>query len=177
MKEKKEELWLSPMTKAPTSTEKSRKEKKSKTPPKTSMTQRVRTDLGRSKGRALTQSYDKSPYIHRKIQKGKTQHKNATKNFDDTTSADRLRTVSSGNDSHPTGVVKPVNGILVQRIIVKKWLDRSLFDKGMKFGIVVVYSITKDISYDAKQNRSKIWYFGVKQQNFVQKLREIGKSW
>ena len=53
--------------------------------------------------------------------------------------------------------------ILVQRIIVKKWLDRSLFDKSMKFGIVVVYSITKDISYDAKQNRSKIWYFGVKQ--------------
>ena len=53
--------------------------------------------------------------------------------------------------------------IIVQRIIVKKWLDRSLFDKSMKFGIVVVYSITKDISYDAKQNRSKIWYFGVKQ--------------
>ena len=45
---------------------------------------------------------------------------------------------------------------IVQRIIVKKWLDRSLFDKSMKFGTVVVYSITKDISYDAKQNRSKI---------------------
>ena len=45
----------------------------------------------------------------------------------------------------------------------QKLLDRSLFDKSMKFGTVVVYSITKDISYDPKQNRSKIWYFGVKQ--------------
>ena len=32
-------------------------------------------------------------------------------NFDYTTIADRLRTVSSGNDSHQTGVIKPVNGI------------------------------------------------------------------
>ena len=52
---------------------------------------------------------------------------------------------------------------IVQRIIVKKWLDRSLSDKSIKFGIVVAYSIKNDISYDAKQNRSKIWYFGVKQ--------------
>ena len=37
--------------------------------------------------------------------------KNATKNFDYTTIADRLRTVSWGNDSHPAGVVKPVYGI------------------------------------------------------------------
>ena len=40
--------------------------------------------------------------------------------------------------------------LIVQRIIVKKWLDRSLFDKSMKFGTVVVHSITKDIRYDAK---------------------------
>ena len=33
-------------------------------------------------------------------------------NFDYTTIADRLRTVSWGNDSHPTGVVIPVSGIL-----------------------------------------------------------------
>ena len=32
--------------------------------------------------------------------------KNATKNFDYTTIADQLRTVSWGNDGHPTGVVK-----------------------------------------------------------------------
>ena len=40
--------------------------------------------------------------------KTKGQHKNATKNFEYTTIADRLRTVSWSNDSHPTGVVKPV---------------------------------------------------------------------
>ena len=33
---------------------------------------------------------------------------NATKNFDYSTIADRLRTVSGSNNSHPTGVVKPV---------------------------------------------------------------------
>ena len=64
------------------------------------------------KRRDLTQSYNKSPYTDRKIQKATWQHKNATKNFDYTIIADRLRTVSWGNDSHPTGVVKPVNGIL-----------------------------------------------------------------
>ena len=39
------------------------------------------------------------------------QHTHATKNFDYTTIADRLRTVILDNDSHQTGVVKPVNGI------------------------------------------------------------------
>ena len=34
--------------------------------------------------------------------------KNATKHFDYTTIADRLRTVSWSNNNHPTGVVKPV---------------------------------------------------------------------
>ena len=33
----------------------------------------------REKGRDLTQSNDKSPYTHRKIQKETWQHKNATK--------------------------------------------------------------------------------------------------
>ena len=59
--------------------------------------------MPREKGRDLTQSFDKSPYTH----------KNATiqkrhQNFDYTTIADRLRTVSWSNNSHPTGVVKPV---------------------------------------------------------------------
>ena len=63
------------------------------------------------KGRDPTQSCDKSPYTHRKVQKAKWQHKNTTKTFDYATIADRLRTVNSGNDSHPTGVVKPVYGI------------------------------------------------------------------
>ena len=59
----------------------------------------------KEKGRDLAHSYDKSPYTDRKIQKATFQHKKATKNFDYTTIADRLRTVSWGNDSHPTGVV------------------------------------------------------------------------
>ena len=55
------------MTKAPTPTEKFKKQRdNTKTPPKTLITQRLRTDLGRSVG---------------------------------------------GNDSYPTGVVKPVYGI------------------------------------------------------------------
>ena len=51
---------------------------------------------------------------------------------------------------------------------------RSLFDKSMKFGTGVVLDITWDISYDAKLNRSKICYFGVKQLNSVQK---IARNW
>ena len=43
---KQEEIWLSPMKKAPTPTEKSKKQRdKTKAPPKTSITQRLRTDL------------------------------------------------------------------------------------------------------------------------------------
>ena len=59
--------------------------------------------FAREKGRDLTQSYAKSPYTHRTIQKASWQHKNATKNFDYTTIADRLRTVSWGirNIYHP----------------------------------------------------------------------------
>ena len=63
------------------------------------------------KGRDLTRSYDKSPYTNRKFQKASWQHKNATKTFDYTTTADRLRTVSWSTDSNPTGVVKTVYGI------------------------------------------------------------------
>ena len=63
MKEKKKEIWLSPVTKTPTPTEQSKKQQDN--------------------------------------------IKNATKNFDYTTIADRLRTVSWSNSSHPTGVVKP----------------------------------------------------------------------
>ena len=43
-----------------------------------------------------------------KFKKGTRQDKNATKNFDYKTIADRLWTVSWNNKSHPTGVVKPV---------------------------------------------------------------------
>ena len=61
---RKKEIWLSPMTKAPTPTEKSKKQ-------------------------------------------GNNIKKNVTKNFDYTTIAGRLRTVSWSNSSHLTGVDKP----------------------------------------------------------------------
>ena len=65
----------------------------------------------REKGRDLTQSYDKSPCTHRKIQKASWQHKkNATKNFDYTTIADWLRMVSWSNVQQSTPMV---------------WLNRS----------------------------------------------------
>ena len=66
LKEKKEEIWLSPMTKAPTPTE---------------------------------------------LPKGQSDKtNNATKKFDYTAVADRLRTVSRSNYSHPTGVVNRFTG-------------------------------------------------------------------
>ena len=74
-------------------------------------TQLRMSQILREKGRDLTQCYDKSPFTHRKIQKATWQHPNDTKHFDYTTIEDRLRTVSWSNDSHPTGVVKPVYGI------------------------------------------------------------------
>ena len=46
----------------------------------------------------------KAPAPDRKIQKASWQHKNAIKNFDYTTIADRLRTASLGNDSHPIDI-------------------------------------------------------------------------
>ena len=57
LKEKKEEIWLSPVTKTPTPTEQSTKQRdNTKTPPKTLITQLLRTDLGRSVGvTAVTQ--------------------------------------------------------------------------------------------------------------------------
>ena len=53
----------------------------------------------------------KAPTPTEKSKKQNCQHKNAIKNFNYITIADRLGTVSWSNDSLPTGVVKPVNGI------------------------------------------------------------------
>ena len=51
IKEKKKEIWPSPMTKPPIPTENSKtKGQHTQRPPKTSITQRLRTDLGRSVG-------------------------------------------------------------------------------------------------------------------------------
>ena len=46
------------------------------------------------KGRDLTQSYDKSPYFHRKVQKAVTTQNKTKQNFDYTTIADRLTTAT-----------------------------------------------------------------------------------
>ena len=62
----------------------------------------------REKVRYLTQSYDKSAYTHSKSKKQRDNIKNATKNFDYTTIADRLGMVSWNYSSNLTGVVKPV---------------------------------------------------------------------
>ena len=67
-------------------------------------------------------------------EKSKTQCDNTktrAKNFYYTTIADRLRTVSWGNDSHPTGVVQPVYGIptfpLTTKDCVIKWQSQIIF--------------------------------------------------
>ena len=66
----------------------------------------------RRKGKRSDWVLCQKPLHRQKIQKATWQHNNGTKNFDYTTIAYLLRTVSRGNDSHPTGVVKPVYGIL-----------------------------------------------------------------
>ena len=45
---------------------------------------------------------------------------------------------------------------------MENYTNRKLFDKNMKFCILVVHDLTNDISYDAKLNRSKNCYFGGK---------------
>ena len=45
---------------------------------------------------------------------------------------------------------------------MENYINGKLFDKNMKFCILVVHDLTNDISYDAKLNRSKNAIFGVK---------------
>ena len=65
--------------------------------------------LWREKEGDLTQSYDKNPHNNRNLENQWTIQK-PHQNFDYTTIAYRLRTVTSSNNSHRTGVVKPVYG-------------------------------------------------------------------
>ena len=46
---------------------------------------------------------------------------------------------------------------------------------GIRFCALTIHDITKVKSYDVKLNVYKIFYFGVKRSNSMQKLREIGK--
>ena len=41
----------------------------------------------------------------------------------------------------------------------ENYINGKLFDKNMKFGILVVHDVTNDITYDAKLKRSKNFYF------------------
>ena len=50
-------------------------------------------EIWRDEGRDLAQSYNKNPYTNRQVLKASRQHK-TLKNFEYTTIADRLRTVS-----------------------------------------------------------------------------------
>ena len=52
------------------------------------------------KGSNLAQSYDKSPFIQRIIQKAPWQHKTATKNFDYTTIAEATTGTELPSDSN-----------------------------------------------------------------------------
>ena len=60
-------------------------------------------------------------------------------------------------------VAENTRSVNITGLLSKNGLIVRFLIKALKFGTVVVYSITKDISYDPKQNRSKIWYLGVKQ--------------
>ena len=81
--------------------------------------------MSEGKGRDLTQSFDKSHFTHRKIQKAMWKHKNTKKNFDYQMIADRLRTVSLSNDNNQTGVVKPVYGIPTFKQTTKASLSKG----------------------------------------------------
>ena len=59
------------------------------------------------------------------------QHKNATKNFDYLTIADRPRTLSWSNDSNQTGVAKPVYGIPTFPLTTKAVLSKGLTLKNL----------------------------------------------
>ena len=104
----------------------------------------------RQKGRDLTQSYDKSPYTHRKTQKSTWQHSNATKNFDYTTIADRLRTVSWGNSSVPIGVAKPVNGIQIVPLTAR---ERSRDLTQSRYKKPFTHSKVQKVTWQHKKNR------------------------
>ena len=91
----------------------------------------------REKERDLTQSYDKSPYADRKIKNATWQQKYATKNFGYTPIADQLRTISWGNDSHPTAVVKPVYGIPTFHLTAQAVLSKGHTFKKVLLSLIV----------------------------------------
>ena len=68
-------------------------------------------NVQRKKEKMWLSPVKKTPTSTENPKKQRENTKNPGKNFDYTTISDRIRTVSWGNDSHPTGVVVPVYGI------------------------------------------------------------------
>ena len=59
---------------------------------------------------------------------------------------------------------------------MEKYINGKLFDKNMKFCILLVHILTNDISFDAKLKRSKNCYFGGKIVKILwKKSQEMGK--
>ena len=86
----------------------------------------------REKEGDLTHTYDENSFTNRKFENQwihVTQKRH--QNIDYTTIAGRLRTVSWSNNSHPTGVVKPVNGYPTFPLTTK-----ALQSKGHTFKIL-----------------------------------------
>ena len=79
-------------------------------------------------GRELTQSCEKNPTSTEQFKKQHDNIKNTTKNFDYTTIADRLRTVSWSNSSHPTGhlIPSPFLGLACAPIIETRFLELAM---------------------------------------------------
>ena len=79
--------------------------------------------MWRKRRRSDSVLWQKTP-IPTENSKRNAHNKNATINFDYTTIADQLRTVSWSNNSHPTGVVKPVYGYpsfpLATKVVYKR---------------------------------------------------------
>ena len=75
------------------------------------------------------------------ILKVKRQHKDVTENFDYTTIADRLLTVSWSNYCHPNGVVKPVYGIPNFQLTAKAVLSKG---RTLKYSQIILRIKTKD---------------------------------
>ena len=75
----------------------------------------------KKKKETVRQFYEKRPFAHSKFRKATWQHKRANKNFNYVMIADRLRTLyySWSNESHRTGMVKPVHGIQIFTLTAK----------------------------------------------------------
>ena len=87
------------------------------------------------------------PLHRQKIQRAPWQQKNAAK----TSIADRLslRTVSLGNDSHPIGVVKPVNGIQTSH------LPQQLCNREYEHTGIILQLVEISICAVSKENNIK----------------------